>query len=43
MMFQEAAKDRERLEEVESECRLLKDRLNRLKDIFCLRSQNWIN
>ena len=33
-MFQEAAKDRERLEEVEAECRLLKDRLNRWKDIL---------
>ena len=29
LMFQEAAKDRERLKEVETECRLLKDRLNR--------------
>ena len=33
-MFQEAAKDRERLKEVEAECRLLKDRLNRWKDIL---------
>ena len=34
MMIQEAAKDRERLKEVEAECRLLKDRLNRLNEIL---------
>ena len=34
MMFQEAAKDRERLKEVEAECRFLKDRLNRWEDIL---------
>merc|ERR1712032_685182 len=31
LQLQEAAKDRERLKEVEAECRLLKDRLNRLE------------
>ena len=35
-MFQEAAKDRGRLKEVEAECRLLKDRLNRWKELFTL-------
>ena len=33
-MFQEAAKDRERLKEVEAECRLLKARLNRWNKIL---------
>ena len=33
-MFQEAAKDRDRLKEVEAECRLLKDRLNRWNNIL---------
>merc|ERR1712181_19639 len=31
LQLQEAAKDRERLKEVEAECRLLKERLNRLE------------